>query len=357
MADPINVLDYESLAKDKLSPMAWDYYAGGSGDELTVRGNRDAFSRYRLRPRMLIDVSRRDLRVSILGRTCDAPILIAPTAFHCLAHTDGELATARAASATGTLMVLSTLSTKTLEDVAVAGGSGLRWFQLYVHRDRGLTRALVERAEAAGYAALCLTVDAPLLGVRERDRRNSFSLPKGLQLANLTRVAVPKVEGESALFAYVAHQFDPSLTWSDIDWLRSITKLPVAVKGILRGDDARLGVEHGASAIVVSNHGGRQLDGAVATIDAIADVCDSVAGKVEVLMDGGIRRGTDVLKALALGARAVLVGRPVLWGLAAGGEAGVVRVLQILREELDAAMALCGCPTLKDIDASLIARH
>lgn len=357
MADLINIFEYEALAKEKLPPMAWDYYAGGSGDELTVRGNRDAFSRYRLRPRMLIDVSRRDLRVSILGRTVDAPILIAPTAFHCLAHPDGELATARAASATGTLMVLSTLSTKTLEDVAAAGGAGARWFQLYVHKDRGLTRALVERAEAAGYAALCLTVDAPLLGTRERDRRNSFFLPKGLRLANLTGLAVPEVEGESALYAYVARQFDPSLTWSDIDWLRSITKLPVAVKGILRGDDARLAVEHGATAIVVSNHGGRQLDGAVATIDAVGEVCESASGKAEVLMDGGVRRGTDVLKALALGARAVLVGRPVLWGLAAGGEAGVVRVLQILREELDAAMALCGCPTLKDIDSTLIARN
>lgn len=355
MEEPINLLDYESLASEKLPRPALDYYAGGAWDELTVRNNRTAFAGYRLRPRMLVDVSRRDLRGSILGQAVTAPILIAPTAFHCLAHPQGEVATARAASAFGTILVLSTLSTRSMEEVAQGGGGGPRWFQLYVHRDRGLTRALVERAEAAGYSALCLTVDAPVLGVREKDRRNSFTLPAGMSLANLRNIKVPECEGESALFAYVAQQFDPSLTWRDIDWLRSITKLPVAVKGILRADDAARAVDHGASAIVVSNHGGRQLDGAIATIDAVGEVCAAAGHTTEVLMDGGVRRGTDVLKALALGAKAVLIGRPVLWGLAVNGEAGVLHVLQILKDELDASMALCGCPLVKDIDRSLIA--
>ena len=231
------------------------------------------------------------------------------------------------------------------------------WFQLYVHRDRFLTRTLVERAEAAGYQALCLTVDAPVLGVRERDRRNQFTLPSGLELANLTSMAnleIPETEEESGLFAYVANQFDPALTWQDLEWLQSLTSLPVIVKGILRGDDAVRAVEHGAKGIIVSNHGGRQLDGAIATIDALPEVVAAVGNKVDVLMDGGIRRGTDILKALALGAKAVLIGRPVLWALAVNGETGVHHLLELLRNELDVAMALSGCAKVENINPSLV---
>ncbi|MGK7872018.1 MAG: alpha-hydroxy acid oxidase [Xenococcaceae cyanobacterium] len=354
---PINLFEYESLAKQHLSQMALDYYASGAWDEVTLADNRAAFERYKLRPRMFVDVSQRDLSTEILGQSLSMPILIAPMAFQRLAHLEGELATTKAAASFGAGMVLSTLSTKSLEEVAIArkpsSPNGL-WFQLYIHRDRALTRTLVERAEACGVGALCLTVDVPLLGRRERDRRNQFTLPPGMELANLRHLKIPQTAGESGLFAYVAQQFDPGLTWQDVEWLQSLTALPVVVKGILRGDDAVRAVEYGAKAVIVSNHGGRQLDGAIATIDALSEVVAAVGDKVEVLMDGGIRRGTDVLKALALGAKAVLVGRPVLWGLAVEGETGVKHVLELLCDELDVAMALSGCATVQDIDASLV---
>jgi 4-hydroxymandelate oxidase len=244
-----------------------------------------------------------------------------------------------------------------MEEVASVRKQTPQWFQLYVHRDRGLTRALVERAYAAGFQALCLTVDTPLVGRRERDTRNQFTLPPEMELANLSTLSdleIPDRTGESGLFAYFAEQIDPGLTWADLAWLESISPLPVVVKGILRGDDAIRAVEHGAKAMIVSNHGGRQLDGAIASIDALAEVVAAVGNKVDVLVDGGIRRGTDILKALALGAKAVLVGRPVLWGLAIGGEAGVQHAIELLRDELDLAMALSGCAMLHDIDTSLV---
>lgn len=360
MNKPINLFEYESLAPQYLSQMALDYYASGAWDEITLRDNRAAYERYKLRPRMLIDVSQRNLTTKILGQSIQMPILIAPMAFQCLAHPEGELATAKVAAKLGTIMVLSTFSTKKLEDVALASNLQKKlWFQLYVHRDRQLTRALVERAEAAGYQALCLTVDAPILGQRERDRRNKFTLPSDMELANLTAMAnleIPQTEDESGLFAYFANQLDPALTWEDIEWLQSLTSLPVVVKGILRGDDAIRAVEHGAKGIIVSNHGGRQLDGAIATIDALSEVVAAVGNQVDVLIDGGIRRGTDILKALALGAKAVLIGRPILWGLAVDGEAGVRHLLELLRDELDVAMALSGCARIENIDASLV-RH
>lgn len=356
MNKPINLLEYESLAPQHLLQMALDYYASGAWDEITLRDNRQAYAAYKLRPRMLVDVSHRDLSAHILGQLIRMPILIAPMAFQCMAHPDGELATARVAADLGTIMVLSMLSTRSLEEVATAREDKPYWFQLYVHRDRGLTRSLVERAQAAGFRALCVTVDAPMLGRREQDRHNEFALPAGMELANLAGMELPKEAGESGLFAYFARQLDSGLTWRDVEWLRSITSLPVAVKGILRGDDAVRALEHGASAVIVSNHGGRQLDGALATIDALSEVVAAVSGKAEVLVDGGIRRGTDVLKALALGAKAVLLGRPVLWGLAVDGEAGVRHVLELLRDELDLAMALSGCAKLADIDPSLVIR-
>lgn len=358
---PLSVSEYESLAFNHLSQMALDYYNSGAWDEVTLRDNRAAFERFKIRPRMLVDVSKRNLTTEVLGQSLQMPLLIAPMAFQCLAHPDGEVATANAAASAGVGMVLSTLATKSIEDVALAFDHHLyaapQWFQLYVHRDRGLTRALVERAYAAGYKALCLTVDAPLLGRRERDKRNQFALPPSLHLANLATLSgldIPHQEGESGLFTYFAQQLDPAVTWRDLEWLQSLCPLPLAIKGILRGDDAVHAVEYGAKAIVVSNHGGRQMDGAIASLDALAEVVEAVDGRAEVLVDGGIRRGVDILKALALGAKAVLLGRPVLWGLAVGGEAGVSHVIELLRDELDVAMALSGCATLQDIDSSLV---
>jgi 4-hydroxymandelate oxidase len=370
----LNLFEYETRATEHLSQMALDYYAGGAWDEVTLRDNREAYDHIKLRPRMLVDVLNRSTRTTVLGQSLSMPILIAPMAFQCLAHPEGEVATARAALALGTSMVVSTLATKSLEDVADGANqwrqenqevieqqeelaSNNFWFQLYVHRDRGLTQALVERAQTAGYQAICLTVDSPVIGRREKDMRNQFTLPTEMSLANLTTLKdlkIPERFGESGLFAYFAEQINPALTWADLDWLCSLSPLPVVVKGILRGDDALKAVEHGANAVIVSNHGGRQLDGAIASIEALSEVVAAVSEQAEVLVDGGIRRGTDVLKALALGAKAVLLGRPVLWGLAVGGEAGVRHVLQLLRDEFDIAMALSGCACVDDIDSSLV---
>lgn len=352
----INIWDYEAAARERVSPTAWDYYASGADDEVTLRATRAAFERIALHYRVLVDVSRRDPATTVLGTPVSMPVLVAPTAFHKLADPDGEVATARAAGAAGTVMILSTLSTTPVEDV-VAAASGPVWFQLYVYRDRAATEGLVRRVEAAGCTALVLTVDAPLLGRRERDVRNRFALPDGLRIENMLPAGYAEVDAgprDSGLAAYFASLLDPSLSWKDLAWLRSITSLPIIVKGIARADDARRAVEHGAAGIVVSNHGGRQLDTSPPTIELLGPIARAVAGQTEVLLDGGVRRGTDVVKALALGARAVLIGRPVLWGLGAAGEDGVAGVLALLRDELDRAMALCGCPTIADIGLDLV---
>jgi 4-hydroxymandelate oxidase len=351
----LNLAEIESAARERLTALAYEYYVGGANDEVTVRENRAAFERLALRYRVLVDVSRRSTSTTVLGTPVDFPVLVAPTAFQRLACDDGELATARAAAASGTVMILSTASTCSIEDVGAVGGQ--LWFQLYVYADRGLTKALVERAEAAGMKAIVLTVDAPILGRRERDLRNRFHLPDGIRLANVPSsgsVPMPTGHGESGLANHFASGIDASLTWKDVDWLRSMTRLPVVIKGIVRGDDAALAVEHGAAGIIVSNHGGRQLDTSIASIRALPEVADAVGGRAEVLLDGGVRRGTDVIKAIALGARAALVGRPVVWGLAAAGESGARRVLELLRAEVDQAMALCGCPTVGDISRDLV---
>ena len=350
---PINLFEYQTLAAQQLPQMALDYYASGAWDEITLRDNRAAFERYKLRPHMLVDVSHRDLTTTILGQILPSPILIAPMAFQCLAHPEGEVATALAAAKLGSVMILSTLATKSIEDVATVRNSTPQWFQLYVHRDRSLTRALVERAYASGFQALCLTVDAPVLGRRERDTHNQFVLPTGMELANLSTL-IGFTPGESGLFSYFLEQLNPALTWKDLEWLRSLSPLPLVIKGLLRGDDAIRAMEYGASAVIVSNHGGRQLDSAIASLDALSEVVAAVGDQIDVLMDGGIRRGTDVLKALALGAKAVLLGRPVLWGLAVGGQVGVEHALNLLLNELDLAMALSGCAKLQDIDSSLV---
>lgn len=350
----INLHDLEGLARERLPAGVFDYYAGGAHDEITVRENRAAYDRIALRPRIFVDVSTRDLSTTLLGSVLRAPIGIAPMAFQGMAHPDGELATARGASASHTLMTLSTFASSPLEAVRAATGSPL-WFQLYVFKDRGATRALVARAEHAGYAALVVTADAPVLGQRERDIRGRFQIPAGVPNAVAPPAgSIPEAPVDSPLAHHFAHQVDPSLRWRDLEWLAGLTRLPLVVKGVLRGDDAHRAAEHGAAGVIVSNHGGRQLDTAVATADALADVTQEAGDRLEVIVDGGIRRGTDVLKAIALGARAVLVGRPILWALAHGGETAVARVLDLLRAELDLAMALCGCASLGEITPDLL---
>ena len=351
----LNVSDYARAASHKLSKGVLDYYGGGALDEITLRQNTAAWEGLKLYYHVLAGVGPRELATTMLGQPIAFPIGVAPTAFHRLACDGGEIATARAAKAAGTLFILSSLSNTAMEAVFAEAGSP-RWFQLYIYRDRGITAELVQRAEAAGAEAIVLTVDAPGLGTRERDTRNSFRLPDGLKVENLAPLGkgnLPEVKG-SGLAAYVRDNFKHDLSYNDLDWLCHTTRLPVIVKGLVRGDDALRSVEHGAKAIVVSNHGGRQLDTAPSSCDALPHVAAAVNGACEIYVDGGIRRGSDVVKAIALGARAVLVGRPILWGLGVSGEHGATQVLEILRRELDEAMLLCGCAKLTDIDRSLL---
>ena len=349
---PITVDDYESAARERLPQMVFDYFAGGAGNEWTLTENRRAFDRWAFRPRVLVDVSQVDLRTTVLGQEVPFPILLAPTAFQRLAHPDGERATAWAAAGLGALMILSTIATTGLEEVAETGVP--RWFQLYVLKDRDLTATLVARAEAAGYRALVLTVDTPMLGRRFRDERNSFTLPPGINMANLEGMGLPVAEG-SSLFTFILERHDPSLTWDDVAWLRSLSSLPIVLKGVMTAEDARLAVEAGVEAVVVSNHGGRQLDGVPGTLDVLPEVVEAAGGRLEVFLDGGVRRGADALKALALGADAVMIGRAYIWGLAADGEDGVRRILEMLRDELLLAMALAGVSSLRNIERSLVA--
>jgi len=346
--------DFARAAERVLPRMVWDYFRSGADAESTLRANRRAFRRRVLLPRVLIDVSAVRAEVELLGARLPHPILVAPTAFHKLAHPEGERATARGAAEAGALLVVSTLATTSLEDVAAAS-PGPKWFQLYAQRDRGITRELVERARDAGYLALMLTVDTPVLGRRLADVRNAFALPEGMAMENL-RGAAGGVDAalESAVAAHVAARHESALGWRDLEWLAGLSSLPLVLKGVLRGDDAARAASAGVAGVVVSNHGGRQLDGVPATLDVLPRVVDAVAGRCPVLVDGGIRWGTDALKALALGARAVLVGRPVLWGLAVGGADGVARVLTSLRDELVLAMTLAGCPDLATVTADLV---
>ncbi len=352
----VNLDELQPLAREKLDPLAYDYIASGAEDEVTLRENRDAYRRIRLRPRVLVGVAKVDLTTSVLGTEVSLPVQLAPVAMHQLAHPEGELAVARAAAAQRTVMVLSTLATHSLEEVAAAA-EGPRWYQLYCFKDRAVTRALVERAEASGYGALVVTVDTPRLGRREADIRNQFHLPPGLSLKNLAEVALPDLPEAmhaSALAVYAASMLDAGLDWDAIDWLRSITALPIVLKGIHTAEDARLAAEAGVAGVVVSNHGGRQLDGVPATVEMLPEVVEAAGDRLEVLLDGGVRRGTDVLKPPAIGARAVRIGRPYVWGLALGGEAGVKKVLAMLREELELAMALAGCPSLDRVGPALV---
>lgn len=341
-AEPHNVADFERLAEGVLEAGAHGYFAGGAGDERTLRDNVAAFGRWRIRPRMLVDVTEVETETTVLGAPVSMPILVAPVAFQRLAHSDGEPGMARAAAAAGTLMCVSTLATAGPREVSEAAPGAPRWFQLYCFRDRGVTRALAEEAVASGFEAIALTVDAPRAGRRERDARSGFAIPPEVTVPSLDAA----VGGHSPMniheiFALV----DPGLTWRDLESLVADIGLPVLVKGVLTAEDARLAAEHGAVGVVVSNHGGRQLDGVPASLEALPEVVEAVGDRIEVYMDGGVRRGTDVVVALALGARAVLVGRPPLWGLAADGEAGALRVLELLRDELALALCLTGCPS------------
>lgn len=345
------VFDLAERAQAVLDPASFNYVSGGATDEVTLADNVAAWDRLRLRPRMLRDVSAVSVATTVLGAAAESPLLVAPTAYHRLVHPEGEAATARGAAAAGAGFVLSTMSSVRLEDVAAAAPDARRWFQIYVHTDRDLTVSLLERAEAAGYGALVVTVDTPRLGHRRRDGVHGFVLPAGVQAANLIDYGLDV--GDIA--AYAAQSFDPSLTFEAVEWLCAQTTLPVVVKGVLRGDDAAACVDAGAAGIAVSNHGGRQLDGVLATADALADVVAGVAGRAEVYVDGGIRRGTDILRALALGARAVLIGRPVVWGLALDGAAGVAAVLGELAAETEAAFALAGVRSCADAGPDLIA--
>ncbi|KAG0466124.1 hypothetical protein HPP92_017129 [Vanilla planifolia] len=345
-----NVMEYEAIAKEKLPKMVYDYYASGAEDEWTLQENREAFSRILFRPRILIDVSKIDMAATVLGFKISMPIMIAPTAMQKMAHPDGEYATARAASAAGTIMTLSSWATSSVEEVA-STGPGIRFFQLYVYKDRNVVEQLVRRAEKAGFKAIALTVDTPRLGRREADIKNRFTLPPFLTLKNFEGLNLGKMDktDDSGLASYVAGQIDRSLSWKDVKWLQSITSLPILVKGVLTAEDASLAIQNGAAGIIVSNHGARQLDYVPATITALEEVVKSAQGRVPVFLDGGVRRGTDVFKALALGASGVFIGRPVVFSLAAEGEVGVRKVLQMLRDEFELTMALSGCVSLKDI--------
>jgi len=343
----------ETEARRLIGEMPYAYYAGGAEAERLLADNVAAWSRWRLHPRVLVDVSHVSTSTTVLGAPVRSPFLVAPTAIHGLAHPEAEVATARGSAAAGTCFVLSSLATSPLEDVAAAAPGAAQWMQVYVLRDRGRTAELVARAAAAGFGALVLTVDAPVSGLRVRELRGGVHLPDDLSLPNLTGSSTERAR-EGGFMAVVTSEFDPALSFDDVSWLVGLSDLPVVVKGVQRPDDAARCVEAGAAGVVVSNHGGRQLDDAPATADVLAAVADAVGEHVEVYVDGGIRRAADAAKALALGARGVLIGRPVLWSLATGGADGVADLLGWFEAELERVMALCGAPTVTDLDRSLV---
>jgi 4-hydroxymandelate oxidase len=343
---PATVREFRAAARERLDPAHYDYFAGGAGDEVTLRANEAAFGRLALVPRVLGGAEKPELDVTLLGDRASMPVLVAPTAFHRLADPDGERATARAAAAAETIMMVSMASTVAVADVAAAAPGARLWFQLYIQPDAAFTETLVRRAEAAGCGALVVTADSPVFARRPRDDRNGFhDLPAGLCCENMR-------DGERVR----PIEMSPRITWEHLDRLREVTSLPIVLKGVLHPADARTALGHGVSALIVSNHGGRQLDAAPATADVLPEIAAAVGGAVPVLLDGGVRRGTDVLKALALGADAVAVGRPVVWGLAADGERGVRRVLGLLRAEVEEALTLCGVASVRDLGPDMVRR-
>ncbi|MGQ0679437.1 MAG: alpha-hydroxy acid oxidase [Actinomycetota bacterium] len=346
------VSEFELTARGLLDPAAWDFFSSGSGLERTMTANRTSFGSWNIWPKILVDVSAINTETELFGDRIALPVLIAPVAYQKLAHPQGELATARGSAQAGTIFVVSTVATVHLEQIAQQAGC-LGWFQLYVHQDRCLTADLVRRAEAAGYRAVVITVDAPVLGIR-RNGPGPFKLPTGLSAENYARSRPEAASDE--LGRLMENRHDASLTWDDVARLKESCSVPVLLKGILRGDDAAKAVDCGVDGLVVSNHGGRQLDGAPSSLEALEEVVDAVDGRIPVLADGGVRCGGDLFKMLALGAQAVMVGRPIIWGLATDGSAGVARVLEILRCELVQIMKLAGCPTLNSIDRSMLKR-
>jgi 4-hydroxymandelate oxidase len=356
MVEAVCLADFEAVARERMSPMAWEYIRGGAGDENTLRWNREAWNELRLLPRVLVDVSRLDTRVQLFGQEMAFPILLAPAAYHRLAHPEGELATVRGANAAEASIILSTVSTVAVEEVVAAAERPV-WFQLYVQPDRAFTRDLVQRAVAAGCTALCVTVDTPVGGARNRETRVKFALPEGLTLPHLLGLKDAAPHHATDQETIYGRLFDPALTWRDIEWLVSFARVPVLLKGILAAEDAAQAVACGASGVIVSNHGARNLDTVPATVEVLPAIVDRIEGRVPVLVDGGIRRGTDVLKALALGAQAVLVGRPYLYALAAAGAEGVACAVKILQKELQMAMALTGRTSIAAIDRSVFWRR
>ncbi len=358
MASIVSLADFEPLARLAMEPDAFDYVAGGAYDELTLAENEAAWRRRRLRPRVLVDVSRLDPSTTMLGAPTTMPLAIAPMAAEGLAHPDGETAVARAAAAAGVPFILSTMSTRSMEEVAIAVPDGIRWFQLYTQADPGRTRDLIQRAEASGYRAIILTVDLPLLGYRERDRRSGFDLPGPHgNLAGYDGGPTHAGGVHASGYEQLEEHILTGLSWDDLATIRSWSPLPLVLKGVMTPEDARLGADHGVDGIVVSNHGGRQLDRVGAPVDVLEDIVEAVDGRTEIWVDGGVRRGLDLAIARALGARGVLVGKPIYWALAAGGHVGVERALAILREEFEIALALLGTPTPEDIGPAHVARR
>lgn len=344
MKEPVAVSEYRLLAKRKLPKKIFDFIDAGACDEITKRNNREAFDTIFLKPLCLRDVSLIDTSINLLGDKISSPILIAPTAFHQLVHKHGEVSTAKAAKSCQIPMVVSSMSNRSLEDIASASMNNHLWLQIYIFKNRELTEALIHRAEKTGYKAIVVSVGTPVTGKRDRDVRNEFTLPPGLSTGNFNSTVNNEV-----IYHFTAHEFDPSLTWQDIEWVKSITTLPIILKGILNPIDAENACQLGVSGIVVSNHGGRQLDTAQATISALPDIVKTVAQRIKVFMDGGITRGTDIFKAIALGADAILIGRPVLWALALQGEKGVETMLNILKDEFEITMKLTGCHHIQEI--------
>ena len=352
MSDPLSVADYGRLAEEKVDPGPWAYLTGGSGDEWTLHENRAAFAHWTFRPRVLRDVAEISTATTVLGTPVELPVVVAPVAYQQLYHPDGECATARGAAAAGAGMAVSTFSTRSHEEIAAAAPGLVQWCQLYVFQDRGVTREHLAGAAAAGCSAVVLTVDTPRLAQRERDLRVGFEIPSDLPLPYARAAVGAAAHNPADQFALL----DSSVSWRDLEWIAGEGQLPVVLKGVVTAEDAELAVEHGGAAVVVSNHGGRQLDGTPATLDALPEVADAVAGRIEVYLDGGIRRGTDVAKALALGARAVLAGRAPLFGLAVAGEDGVRHVLELLRDELMLALCLLGCTSPAELTRTHIQR-
>ncbi|KAK4879617.1 hypothetical protein RN001_007763 [Aquatica leii] len=357
MNDIVCVQDLENHAYKVLPKNILDYYKSGALSEQTLKLNRSAFSNFRIRPRMMRNVTDRDLSITVMGEKVAMPIGIAPTAMQKMAHPEGEAATAMAAQEKGVIYILSTIATTSIEEIATVAPNAIKWFQLYVYKDRGITKQLIQRAEKAGFKALVLTVDAPVFGLRLSDVRNKFTLPSHLKFANFEGTVNVEINEDvtgSGINKYVSNAFDTSLTWDDLKWLRSITKLPILLKGILTAEDAIKAADLGVVGIIVSNHGARQVDSVPASIEVLPEIVKAVGDRMEVFIDGGFREGIDVFKALALGAKMVFVGRPVLWGLSYDGQRGVKKVFDMLENEFDNTMTLTGCATVKDIIPDMV---